>query len=256
MVKLIASDIDGTLLQNGALEIPDDVFREIDRLEKKGILFCPASGRQYQSMRRLFAPVADRVPFLCENGAVIFGPGSPGPVLNKTPMPRGEAEAVCRDILSHPGLEVLISGERTSYLCPRGDYILHLMRDIKGNKTALIPRPEDTPENIIKVAAYCPDGTAPYERDFIGRWGGTFHVAVADAEWIDFTLSDKGSGLAGLCAALGISLCEVMAFGDNFNDLSMLQIVGYPYLMENAVDELKELIPTRCVHVVDVLKTL
>ena len=51
-------------------------------------------------------------------------------------------------------------------------------------------------------------------------------------------------------------MSEVMAFGDNFNDLSMLQSVGYPYLMENAVKELKALFPTRCINVADVLKTL
>ena len=256
MVKLIASDIDGTLLQNGAPEIPREIFEEIDRLEKKGILFCPASGRQYHSMRRLFAPVAYKVPFLCENGAVLFGPGSPGPVLDKSPMPRHDAEAVCNHILSHPELEVLISGERTSYLCPRGDFIVHLIRDITGNNTALVPRPEDVPEDIVKIAAYCPAGTAPYEREMTERWGGTFHVAVAGETWLDFTLADKGSGLAAMCRALGYEMSEVMAFGDNFNDLSMLQSVGYPYLMENAVKELKALFPTRCINVADVLKTL
>ena len=78
MIRLIASDIDGTLLLNGATEIPQEIFYQIDRLERKGILFCPASGRQYSSLRKLFAPVADRVPFLCENGAVVYGPGKIG----------------------------------------------------------------------------------------------------------------------------------------------------------------------------------
>ena len=92
MIRLIASDIDGTLLQNGAAEIPPEIFDHIRRLEKKGVLFCPASGRQYTSLRRLFAPVADRVPFLCENGAVVYGPGSPGPILSKTVMDRRRGE--------------------------------------------------------------------------------------------------------------------------------------------------------------------
>lgn len=256
MVRLIASDIDGTLLQNGAREIPGEIFDEIARLDRKGIFFCPASGRQYHSLRRLFAPVADRVPFLCENGAVIFGPGSPGPVLVKIPMPRQDAEAVCADILAHPELEVLISGERTSYLCPRGDDIVHIIRDVTGNNTVIVPRPEDVPEDIVKLAAYCPGGTAPYEREMNGRWGGRFHVAVAGETWLDFTLADKGTGLTALCGALGYDLSEVMAFGDNFNDLSMLRSVGRPYLMENAAPALRAMFPTRCKNVVDVLRTL
>lgn len=255
MIKLIASDIDGTLLQNGETEIAPEVFEEIHRLERKGILFCPASGRQYNSLRRLFAPVADKVPFLCENGAVIFGPGDPGPVLAKIPMPRGDANAICSDILGHAELDVLISGEQTSYLCPKTDAYVGLIREL-GNNVVIVPRPEDIPEDIVKIAACCPSGTSAYEREFSERWGAKYHAAVAGEIWIDFTLADKGTGIAALCQALGIEPGEVMAFGDNFNDLSMLQSVGHPYLMENAVDELRAMFPTRCRRVVDVLKTL
>ena len=60
MIRLVASDIDGTLLPYGGTAIPEEIFAEIDRLAGKGILFCPASGRQYTSIRKLFAPVADR----------------------------------------------------------------------------------------------------------------------------------------------------------------------------------------------------
>ena len=70
MIRLIASDIDGTLLHNGAAEIDPVIFEEIHRLKQKGILFCPASGRQYHSLRRLFAPAADELTYLCENGAL------------------------------------------------------------------------------------------------------------------------------------------------------------------------------------------
>ena len=102
-VRLIACDIDGTLLQKGARNISPEIFQEIDRLEQRGVLFCPASGRQYTSLRRLFAPVADRVPFLCENGAVVYGPGSPGPILSKTVMDRRLSEELCADMLALPG---------------------------------------------------------------------------------------------------------------------------------------------------------
>lgn len=44
MIRLIASDIDGTLLHNGAAEIDPVIFEEIHRLKQKGILFCPPAG--------------------------------------------------------------------------------------------------------------------------------------------------------------------------------------------------------------------
>ena len=71
MIRLIASDIDGTLLPYDETVMPQRLFPLIRRLRERNILFCPASGRQYHSMRTLFAPVADEMCFLCENGAVL-----------------------------------------------------------------------------------------------------------------------------------------------------------------------------------------
>ena len=255
MIRLIASDIDGTLLPYGEAEIPPEIFTEIRRLEGEGILFCPASGRQYASARRLFAPAADRIPFLCENGAVVFGAGSPGPVLGKTAMGRAQAEGACRHILSLRGVEVLISGENTSYLCPKEREIVSVMEG-KGNNITLISRPEETPEDIVKLAAYCPGKLEETCRVLTARWGAVFRVAVAGAEWVDLTLADKGTGLAQLCTALGIGAEEVMAFGDNFNDAPMLEWAGRPYLMEDAAPALRARFPVRCRRVEEVLEAL
>lgn len=255
MIRLVASDIDGTLLPYGQTELPEEIFSLIRRLEQKGILFCPASGRQYASVRRLFAPAADRLSFLCENGAVVFGPGSPGPVLGKTPMDRAGAEEACRHILSLKGVEVLISGQNTSYLCPKEGEIVSIMEG-KGNNITLIPRPEETPEDIVKLAAYCPGQLEETYRILSGRWGSLFRVAIAGECWVDLTLADKGTGLSQLCAALGIGAAEVMAFGDNYNDVPMLEWAGRPYLMENAAPALLSRFPTRCRRVEEVLEEL
>lgn len=253
MIRLVASDIDGTLLTGGASAIPGEIFEHIRRLERRGILFCPASGRQYSSLRRLFAPVADRVPYLCENGAVVFGPG--GAVLGKTPMPRAEAEAICRDILETEGCEVLISGENMSYLVPRRQDISGLMREEKHNRVTVLERPEDTPEEIVKVSAYCAAGTEAIPAWLAEKWRA-FNPAVAGREWLDFTLADKGTGLEQLCAALGIAPAEVMAFGDNWNDVPMLALAGEPWLMETADAPLLARFPNHCAAVAEILKKL
>lgn len=255
MIRLVASDIDGTLLPYGETAIPEEIFALIRRLERKGILFCPASGRQYASVRRLFSPAADRLSFLCENGAVVFGPGSPGPVLGKTAMDRAQAEAACRHILSLKGVEVLISGENTSYLCPKEETFIPVMERV-GNHLALIPRPEDTPEEIVKLAAYCPGRLEETHRVLSRRWGAQFKVAIAGECWVDLTLADKGTGLSLLCAALGIGAEEVMAFGDNYNDVPMLEWAGRPYLMANAAPDLRARFPVQCRRVAEVLEGL
>ena len=254
-IRLIASDIDGTLLRDGAMEIPPEIFSHIRRLHRRGILFCPASGRQYQSLRQLFAPEADVLPFLCENGAVVYGPGSPGPVWSKTVMDRAPALKLCGDILAQPGTELLISGANTSYLCPKSPDFPAYIRWFTGNNIRILSAPEETPEDIIKVSAYCPDGLPAVQAALCARWEGRFRSAAAGMGWLDFTLADKGTGLAQLCQRLDIKPAQVMAFGDNFNDLPMLRLAGRPYLMDTAHPDLRRQFPT-CGRVEDILQTL
>lgn len=70
MVKLIASDLDGTLLQNGARDVNPIVFDQIRTLKEHGIMFAAASGRQYLNLRRLFTPVQDDIAYIAENGSL------------------------------------------------------------------------------------------------------------------------------------------------------------------------------------------
>ena len=71
-MKLIASDMDGTLLQDGAMQVSDRAFDLILQLTQKGNLFVAASGRQYSNLKRQFKDAAKDMAFLCENGAVVF----------------------------------------------------------------------------------------------------------------------------------------------------------------------------------------
>ena len=57
------------------------------------------------------------------------GPGDPGPLLSRTEMDHAAALALCREILTHPRCEVLISGTNTSYLCPKHDDIITLYNE-------------------------------------------------------------------------------------------------------------------------------
>ena len=90
-IKMICSDIDGTLLQYGRKKLEGEIFDQIRALHDRGILFCPASGRQYTSLRLLFAPVADCCVFLCENGGVLFKDEH---CIAENPMPRALAEEI------------------------------------------------------------------------------------------------------------------------------------------------------------------
>ena len=70
MIKLIASDLDGTLLHDYQQTVPEDIYDTIRALHDKGILFTAASGRQYANIRRLFAPLGFDIPYIAENGSL------------------------------------------------------------------------------------------------------------------------------------------------------------------------------------------
>ncbi|MCI9649788.1 HAD family hydrolase [Oscillibacter sp.] len=257
MVKLIASDIDGTLLSYGETALPSALFDLIRRLRSAGVLFCPASGRQYHSLRQLFAPAADEVCFLCENGAVVFGPGTEesAPVLSKTPMPRQETLDLIRDIAALPESYALVSGQNISYLHRWPEKLAADFRYWTGNLVRPVDRAEDIREDIVKVSACCPSPAAAAEA--LGpRWEKKFHMAEAGPIWLDFTLADKGAGLRGLCRSLGVDLAETMAFGDNWNDVPMLEAAGTPWLMASAVPALRERFSRQCAGVLPVLEEL
>ena len=252
MIKLIACDIDGTLLQGSQREISPGFFAQAARLMEKGILFCAARGREYSSLRKLFAPIAERMTYICENGSIVYGNGE---ILGKKVIDRALGLKLCREILERPDCEVLISGADMSYLCPKREEIIRHVRDVVGNRVTLLNTPEEMPEDFLKISAYCPDSSA-LEPEMAPEWGKTLQVAVAGKPWLDFTPGNKGDGMALLCRALGISPGEVMAFGDNYNDVGMLDMVGYPYIMSTADQPLLARYPHRTRQVEDVLITL
>jgi len=74
MIKLIVSDIDGTLVNNQK-EIPHLFWEVFEQVHQKGILFCVASGRQIQSLYELFAPIKHLIAFAPDNGASLIYQG-------------------------------------------------------------------------------------------------------------------------------------------------------------------------------------
>ena len=256
MIRLIVSDIDGTLLPYGQAELDPELFAIIRRLRDRGITFCPASGRQYHSLRALFRPVCDELAYICENGSIVFGPGAEGsaPVLGKTVIERAKAVELSYDIMALPDTRLLISGANTSYILAGDPAYESFMHESKGNNVALIARPEDVPEDIIKLAAYTPLGTSACRHALSPKWGGTLSVASAGPDWVDFNLADKALGLETLCSALNVPLADTAAFGDNWNDAPMLQKAGRGYIMSTSDPDLRAQFTLQCGSVLHVLQ--
>ena len=74
MIKLIASDMDGTLLDDEK-NLPPNFYNVIDKLFEKKIRFAVASGRSFAALKPLFNKYLDDLTFICDNGAYIYDKG-------------------------------------------------------------------------------------------------------------------------------------------------------------------------------------
>ena len=232
-IKLIACDLDGTLLHPGEREPRSEAFELIDELHRRGIVFMPASGRQYASLRYLFAPVADELAYVCENGALVM---SEGRAVVKRSMERSLAMDIANAVVAYPHADVTLSCEGHLYTMGGNDaFVDHLRYEVHCD-VAVVDRPEDIDEDVIKIAFQTPETEQQAALEYFERhFSDRVDVMTSGTEWTDFIGFDsgKGSALADYGHALGISPDEMMAFGDNENDRDMLNVVGHPYLMES-----------------------
>ena len=254
-IKLIASDLDGTLLLNFAKNCNPELFPIVEELTRKGIYFVPASGRQYVNLQKLFAPVKDDIMYLCENGVLVMHSDQ---VLVKKQFEDSLALDICHTVMDHPDCEIVISGERTSYLIPKSkDFVTHV-RDVVGNHVTVIDAPERIEEPIIKVSYFTqPEKQEKATAEFREKYPDDRCIIVTSGNrWVDFTPlgTSKGAALKEIGERLGIAPDEMAAFGDNENDRTMLEFVGHPYLMEVCNPTMENIVAERCKKVEDTLK--
>ena len=251
MIRLIASDLDGTLLQKDGT-LPSDTFSVIHALREKGILFCAASGRQYANLRRLFAPVADDICYISENGSYVTAQGQCAAQTigaeHALPLIQDILDAGMEVLLSIPESRVMLTGAGRTFT----DDIFYRLK----NTCTMIHDPAVYADQYIKISGFHPDGVAHLARPLQEKWGQIMHADIAGQKWLDFTMTNKSDGIHILSRLLGIDTADMAAFGDQFNDLAMLQAVGHPYLMENAPDEMKTYHFPLCQSVLDTIRKI
>lgn len=251
MIKMVATDLDGTLLEpDGTL--PDGIFETIRELDALGIRFAAASGRQLGNLRRLFAPVASHMAFVCENGAVNAVDGE---VIGVIPIPRELGLEIITDI-EEAGMNLLISGRHSCYLLAQNrayaDAIVYGLR----NTVTVVDDLRAIPEPFLKISGQIDAGVEELAPIFLKKWGTRLTATISGRDWFDFTMSNKGMGMEMLMKRLDLQRGEIAAFGDNFNDESLLDLVGFPYLMEKADHALRKPGFRLCSKVLPVLREI
>ena len=240
MIRLIASDIDGTLLKEGTSNLNPEYFRVIRELRKRDIWFAAGSGRGFESLENLMAPVRKEVLLMAENGAYISKSGKRLQAITFSPDLQRQIISFIRSLpnvgfcfLSTVDGSITDSADEDMIRSNEEGYNLHFHR---ADDILQVTSP------AMKIAMYSKGDASDLAKPARERFSGTnVQIAESGAHWVDFIPegASKGSALAALQKMLGISKEETIAFGDNNNDISMILQAGMGYAVAEAREELK-----------------
>lgn len=234
MIKLVASDLDGTLLLNRAQKIPEEIFPLIRQLREMGILFVAASGRQYSNMKRLFAPVLSDMAFICENGAMAVKDEE---VLYQESFSEELAGDILHAVYEKEGAEFSCSTKDFYYIRPKTRHFQELMTKVIKTDCKVIRDFSEITVPCMKLAVYEQAGMGEEAvRYWQERFSDRCTVVTSGNDWVDFVPFEvnKAKGIRKYQELLHVRPKECLVFGDEFNDVEMLKAVPWSFAMAHS----------------------
>ena len=250
-VRLIALDIDGTLLSN-RFTVSERNREAIAEATRRGIEVALVTGRRYDFAMPVARQIDSPLTMIVNNGALVrtkdgetrlrhlLARETAGRVLEATLQWRETASVVFDRPLANQVVVEKIDLEDGI----RGAYYQRNLQFL-GEARPLESCLTEDPIQVMLAGPLEPMRAAEQALRSV-QFTGEFSLAVTVYEAKDFSMIDvinprisKGTALAEWSGLRGISPQEILAIGDNHNDEEMLSFVGIPVVMENAVPELK-----------------
>ena len=233
MIKLIATDMDGTLLDERG-RVPEETFGLVHELAERGVRFVASSGRRYDTLRWFFGPVADEMDYVAALGTQVYADGQ---LLDRKVFSTLSLQRLFETCQMFDCLHLaLYDTDHTYLLNDQTSYIRELDKDLPDAICVFDPPSPDV--SIIKAAICCdlPEQIMDMAYVLERELGDRFTFLPSGSRWIDVTPAhvSKATGLGQIMRYWGIEPDEVLAFGDSMNDYAMLRFVGHPYVMANA----------------------
>lgn len=243
--KLIAVDLDGTLLREDKTVAPRDA-EAIRAARAAGVAVTLATGRLSTGTLPLARQLGVDVPVVCADGGLVVSPD--GTVIDHTPISVDTAAAAMRVLadrsltpflFQHDAIHCEEEGHRHRRLVDTWtpDFIVHArlevgcgLPDRPGPTMVLGVGPQDAIEDArARFVAHHPD----VETVQFGYRSGPWAVRLQPAG------CSKGRALAAIAARLGLAAGDVAAVGDWLNDVSMFRWAGRSYAMAQAIPEVR-----------------
>jgi Cof subfamily protein (haloacid dehalogenase superfamily) len=254
MIRLLSLDIDGTLLDSDG-RVPTANRDAIARAIGAGVEVALATGRRFDFARPIFEALPRPLTLILSNGALVKD--AQGETRMRHLLPRATAQHVLGRTLAHRPSAALVFDrpregqivyERIDWDHPRHAPFFAMNRPFLAEQCPLEDALDDDPIQVM-FTGRCVEMRTLFDdlrTASISPPGPGFSVALTEYLHRDFSLVDvvregcsKGSTLAAWAAAQGFTAADVMAVGDNLNDLQMLEFAGCPVVMGNGLAELK-----------------
>lgn len=234
-IRLIATDIDGTLLSSDHT-LSERFYPVYKALRERGILFAFASGRQFHNLYDRFSPVNEDALFVAENGNYVYHAG------RELLVRRMEAEHVrelVRSIHGIPEAFVVLCGKDSAYVSSEEPRFVSELTKFYTKYETVPDLAEVAGNDILKVTICDLIGSETNSYPVLSHWNAHMKVKVSARTCLDISPMEghKGSAISLIQQLNGISPDQTMVFGDYLNDLEMLQQAHFSYAMENAHPE-------------------
>jgi Cof subfamily protein (haloacid dehalogenase superfamily) len=250
-IRLLATDIDGTLL-NPQFSISEGDLMALRRAHAAGIEIVLVTGRRH----KFALPIAQQLGFdlwlISSNGAVTRSLA--GETFHRDMMPAETCRRLCGAMQEFRGHTVLTFDKET-----KGAIVLERLDELGESIRRWLEKNMEYIEFVVPIeralvsdpvqAMFC--GTMAHMREALVALDGTGMdgaVTVLRTEYPERDLSmidvlnagcSKGHALERWAGHRGYRREEVMAVGDNHNDVEMLEFAGHPVIMGNACEELR-----------------
>jgi Cof subfamily protein (haloacid dehalogenase superfamily) len=260
-VRLVAIDMDGTLLPTFSQTISRRNARALKAAQEAGITVAIATGRRTAYTTPLLDGLGLRadMPLITSNGAVTRTLG--GDALDRSHLVAPVARGLCRLLRSFGTL--VFTFDRPG----RGELVLEDLDGAQGRIALWVEANRNAIEVIKPLERALEDGNDPIQGMVtggleamrraeqalkVGEWSGVCEAVRTEYPARDLSILDllppgvsKGWALERLAARLGIDRKETMAIGDNWNDVHMLEWAGQSVMMGNAAQELRTMAKMR-----------
>lgn len=248
-IKLVAFDMDGTFLNDQNTYNHQRFGQILEQLRAKEIRVVAASGSQYQRLQDQFDEFKSQMDFVSQNGAAVYSEGKP--LLIKA-MP---ADAVTKtlDVINHQFAatdiaEHLVVGLKSAYV-DQGisqaayDLTYHYYNHLQRVTDLATVTPQRLQDQITSIGiTFEPHVNFEQKMNSLRASlpvGLSSQTSGYNTELISIDSVNKAEGLKQLQRKFNIADDEIMKFGDNENDLSMLKLTPYGYAVANAEDKIK-----------------